>query len=57
MHLPAMHLHNVHLHNVHNAHLPAMHLHNVHMTNQETTVVAIFMKRTKIFLLYDFNLQ
>ena len=28
------------------AHLPAMHLHlhNVHMTNQETTVVALFMK-------------
>ena len=46
-HLPAMHLHNVHphnvyLHNMHNAHLPAMH--NVHMTNQETTVVALFMK-------------
>lgn len=26
------------------AHLPAMHLYNVHMTNQETTVVALFMK-------------
>ena len=39
------------------AHLPAMHNVHLHMSNQETTVVALFMKRTKIFLLYDFNLQ